>query len=156
MWHNLDNFSFASLNEMTEQVNCFYFSKACYWQLLHNQHILWQENVTILLYVLIYCANKYNSHTHKYKCVILVSNIQLFLWCYSLQSFWALCHHSWMSPPRLSQNLLVFWSRSFLGVLTSWPLTSKLNLYSQENHGESVWPRIYSDSLTTFKWTLTQ
>ncbi len=53
MWHN---FSFASLNEITEQVNCFYFSKVCYW--LHNQQILWQENVTILLYVLIYCANK--------------------------------------------------------------------------------------------------
>ncbi len=64
MWHNLGNFSFDSLNEITEQVNCFYFSKACYWQLLHNQQILWQENLTILLYVLIYCANKYNSHTH--------------------------------------------------------------------------------------------
>lgn len=30
MWNNLGNFSLGSLNEITEQVNCFYFSKARY------------------------------------------------------------------------------------------------------------------------------
>lgn len=32
VWDNLENFSLGSLNEITEQVNCFYFSKAHYWQ----------------------------------------------------------------------------------------------------------------------------
>ncbi len=94
MWHN---FSFASLNEITEQVNCFYFSKVCYWQLLHNQQILWQENVTILLYVLIYCANKYNSHTHKYKCVILVSNFFCDSTACSLSGLYVTIHE-WVHP----------------------------------------------------------
>ncbi len=76
MWHN---FSFASLNELTEQVNCFYFSKVCYWQLLHNQQILWQENVTI--YVLIYCANKCTNINvlYLYQTFFVIPQLAVFL-----------------------------------------------------------------------------